>query len=297
MSTSLFRCAEGEAKSVAAYDAVLARWPLPYEERDASTRFGPTHIVVSGRREGSPLVLLHGQDSSATSWIYNVTGLGQRFRLYASDTIGDMGKSRPTRMPVSREDYACWLLDVFDQLGINTADLVGLSYGGFLAANFAIAHPERVGRVVLMAPGIPNFGRPTFKWAWFGLPMLSMPSRTTIKRFINGASTAGYSASDPVHEQMIIGMTNMRKVSVMRPVFAEQELGNMHTPTLLLIGDHEIMYAPQEALDYAAALIRGIQVQLVANAGHLLNSDQPGLVDKYILDFLSRPGPRQDFQT
>lgn len=294
MTTSLFRSAEGEAKSVTAYDAVLARWPVAYEERDVSTGFGPTHVLISGSAGANPLVLLHGQDSSATSWIYNAADLAPSFRLYAIDTIGDMGKSRPTRLPGSREDYARWLLEVLDQLEIHVADLVGLSYGGFLAANFAIAYPDRVSRVVLLAPGIPNFGPPSFRWASFGVPIMFIPSRRTITRFIRGISTAGYSSSDPVLEQMIVGLMNMTKVSFMRPVFAEEELRSMRVPALLLIGDHEILYEPQKALDRAAGLIPTLQVHTVPNAGHMLNRDQPGLVDKLILDFLSGQRLPQD---
>lgn len=286
VNTSLFRSPEGEARSVAAYDAALGHWPVPYEQRDVSTRFGPTHVIVSGSPAAKPLVLLHGQDSSATSWLYNVADLAPAFRIYAVDTVGDFGKSRPTRLPGNRVDYACWLLDVFDQLQIDQADLAGLSYGGFLTMNFALACPERVGRIVLLAPGIPNFGPPTMQWASYGLPMMSMPSRFTVSRFIKGASTAGYTSSDPIHEQMIVGMTSLQHVSFMRPVFTDEELGHLRVPTLLLIGDHEIMYAPQKALDRAAALIPGLRVQLVADAAHMLNSDQPALVDKFILDFL-----------
>ncbi len=272
---------------MAAYDAVLAHWPVPYEERGVPTRLGPTHVLVSGKPGAQPLILLHGQDSSATSWIYNVGDLGRGFHVYAVDTIGDMGKSRPTRLPSSREDYANWLLDVLDQLGIQKPDLVGYSYGGFLAANFAIAYPERVGHVVLLAPGIPNFGRPTFKWAYYGLPMMTFPSRSTIGRFINGASTAGYSRSDPVHEQMIIGMTNMKKASFMGPVFSDEELGRLRSPTLLLIGEQEIMYAARPALERASRLIPGLKTQLVAEAGHMLLSDQSAAVNELVVGFLA----------
>jgi pimeloyl-ACP methyl ester carboxylesterase len=214
-------------------------------------------------------------------------GLAQRFCIYAVDTIGDMGKSRPTRLPGSREDYASWLLDVLDQLEIQNPHLVGLSYGGFLAVNFALAYPERADRVVPLAPGIPNFGSPTFKWASFGLPMLVLPSRLTVRRFINGASISAYSSSDPVHEQMIVGMTSMRQVSFMRPVFTDEELGRMHSPALLLLGDHEIIYAPKKALVRAARLIPRLEGRLVPNAGHMLNSDQPEIVDGLISAFLS----------
>jgi pimeloyl-ACP methyl ester carboxylesterase len=165
----------GEAKSLAAYQAVLARWPVPYTELDVPTRFGTTHLIASGPEGAPPLLLLHGQDSSATSWIYNIADLSQAFRAYAVDTLGDMGKSHPSRRPNCRQDYAAWLLDVFDHLKQNTADLMGLSYGGFLALNFALAAPERVTHLVLLAPGIPNLGSPTWQWAWYGLPMLYLP--------------------------------------------------------------------------------------------------------------------------
>jgi pimeloyl-ACP methyl ester carboxylesterase len=286
VKTSLFQSPEGDAKNIAAYEAVLEHWPVPYKELDLPTRFGTTHMIVSGPIEAEPIILLHGQDSSAISWIYNIANLSQAFRTYAIDTIGDIGKSKPIHLPNNREDYARWLLEIFDQLNLEQADLMGLSYGGFLAVNFTLAYPERVKRIVLLAPGIPNFGPPTPQWANYGMPMVLLPSRFTIKRFINGASTKGYSKEDPVYEQMIIGMTNMRNVLFMRPVFTDEELKRMIVPILLLVGDHEIMYEPEKALDRATWLIHYLQAELIPNAGHMLNSDQPELVDACVLKFL-----------
>ena len=285
--TSIFKTSEGEAKSMKAYESVLAHWPVPYEEQDLPTKFGTTHLIVSGSAGEKPLILLHGQDSFATSWIYNIAALSQAFRTYVVDTIGDMGKSKPICLPGSREGYAEWLLEVFDGLKIDKADLIGLSYGGFLATNFALAYPQRANRIVLLAPGIPNFGPPTLQWANYGMPMMLLPSRFTVKRFINGVSTKGYSREDPVFEQMIVGMINMRHVSFMRPVFVDEEFKQMTAPTLLLIGDHEIMYEPQKALDCATRLIPNLQVELILDANHMLNSDQPERVDARILKFLA----------
>jgi pimeloyl-ACP methyl ester carboxylesterase len=271
-----------------AYNSSLGHWPVPYAEQDLPTRFGFTHIIASGSDGAKPVILLHGQDSSATSWIYNMADLSRAFRTYAVDTMGDMGKSRPAVLPANREDYSYWLLDVLDQLKVEKADLVGLSYGGFLALNFALAFPERLNRMVLLAPGIPNFGSPTLQWANYGMPMMTFPSRSTVKRFIHGASMTGYSINDPVHEQMIIGMMNMKNVSFMRPVFSDEELKRMEVPTLLLVGDHEIMYEPRKALERACGLIPNLQAELIPNAIHLLNSDQPFIVDECILKFLCK---------
>lgn len=285
---SVFRSPAGEARSLEAYNSSLAHWPVPYEEQDLPTRFGLTHMVASGSDGAKPVILLHGQDSSATSWIYNIADLSRAFRTYAVDTMGDMGKSRPTALPAKREDYSHWLLDVVDQLRLEKADLVGLSYGGFLALNFAMAFPERVNRMVLLAPGIPNFGSPTLQWANYGMPMMTFPSRSTVKRFINGTSTTGYSINDPVHEQMIIGMMNMKNVSFMRPVFSDEELKQMQAPTLLLVGDREIMYEPRKALERASGLIPNLRAELIPNAIHLINSDQSLIVDEFILKFLCK---------
>jgi|WetSurSiteA1Bulk_404760.scaffolds.fasta_scaffold02434_5 pimeloyl-ACP methyl ester carboxylesterase len=283
---SLFKTEDGKAKTIMAYDATLAHWPVPYEELDIPTRFGSTHLIASGPLEAKPIILLHGQDSCAISWIYNIADLSQGFRTYALDTIGDIGKSAPIHLPNSREEYAGWLLEVIDQLKIEKADLIGLSYGGFLATNFALANPERVNHIVLLSPGIPNFGPPTLQWANYGMPMMLLPSRFTVKRFINGASIKGYSKEDPVHEQMIVGMTNIKRVSFMRPVFTGEELKRMSVPVLLLIGDHEIMYEPRKALDCAIRLFPNLQAELIPNANHILNSDQPELINARILRFL-----------
>jgi pimeloyl-ACP methyl ester carboxylesterase len=286
--TRIFKSPAGEAKNIAAYDDVLKHWPIPYEELDLPTRFGTTHIIVSGSIEAKPLILLHGQDSCAISWAYNIVDLSQALRVYAVDTIGDMGKSKPIQIPNSRKDYARWLLEIFDQLKLEKADLMGLSYGGFLAMKFALDYPERVNRIVLLAPGIPIFGPPTLQWVNYGMPMMLLPSRFTVKRFINGASTKGYSKADLVYEQMIIGMTNMRKVSFMRPVITVEELKRMTVSVLLLIGDREIMYEPKKALNQATRLIPNLQAELIQNASHMLNSDQPEEVDDRVLKFLAK---------
>jgi pimeloyl-ACP methyl ester carboxylesterase len=153
--------------------------------------------------------------------------------------------------------------------------------------NFALAFPKRVRRIVLMAPGIPNFGPMTLQWANYGMPMILLPSRTTIRRFIRGVSTNGYQADDPVYEQMIVGMPQLRHPTFVRPVFSDAELRELRAPTLLLIGDHEIMYEPRRALERATQLLPNLRAKLVPNAGHMLNSDQPAVVDERMLQFLS----------
>ncbi len=173
----IYTSPESQARCLAVYEAALAQWPVPYEQLDLPTRFGNTHIITCGDPASSPLVLLHGQWASAVMWSNLAGQLSRDFRLIALDQIDDAGKSRPTRLPAGRPDYVEWLLEVFDGLGLVQPGLAGLSYGGFLALNFALAAPERVRRLALLCPGVPSLGPPTGKWALHGLPLMLAPSR------------------------------------------------------------------------------------------------------------------------
>jgi hypothetical protein len=70
--TSAFKTPEGEAAFLAAYEAIMELWPVPYEEIEILTRFGMTHVVISGPKDAPPLVLLHGQCGTLTMWATNV---------------------------------------------------------------------------------------------------------------------------------------------------------------------------------------------------------------------------------
>ncbi len=100
--SSVFRTPEDEAKYMAAYDAVLALWPVPYESFDVPTRFGKTHVIASGPKEAQPLVLLHATSASATMWFSNIADLSRNYRTYALDTIGEPGKSVVSNQPQKR---------------------------------------------------------------------------------------------------------------------------------------------------------------------------------------------------
>ena len=228
---------------------------VPYEQLDLPTRFGRTHVIASGPTNAPPLVLLHGNWATAMMWSSAIGDLSRDFRAYAIDQIDDVGKSCPTRIPASRSDYAEWLLEVFDQLGLQQAGVAGLSYGGFLAMNFALYASDRVKRLILLCPGVPNFGPPTRKYAIHGLPLILFPSRSTGKWLIQGLSVKGYDSNDLESEQLIVSAMNLRSRVPFRPVFGDDEFRNLKMPVLLLVGDREVLYDAQPAVDRARQLI------------------------------------------
>jgi pimeloyl-ACP methyl ester carboxylesterase len=282
----IYKTSEGKVKCLDVYEAALARWPMPYEQLDLPTRFGSTHIIASGPKDAPPLVLLHGNWATATMWCSIVADLSREYRTYAIDQIDDVGKSIPTRIPASRLDYAEWLLDVFDQLGLQQAGIIGLSYGGFLGMNLALHSPDRVKQLILLSPGVPNFGPPTRKYAVHGMPLILFPSRLTGKWLIQGLSVKGYHPDDLEAEQLIVSAMHLRSRVPFRPAFGDDEFSGLKLPVVLLIGDGEVLYDARSAIDRARRLIPHIEAEIICDAGHMLSADQPEMVVDRIARFL-----------
>jgi pimeloyl-ACP methyl ester carboxylesterase len=285
---SIYKSSKAQSNCMELYESALKHWPQPYEQFNLTTRFGSTHVIANGPRNAPPVVLLHGQWTTATMWAPVVARLGFDHRTYAIDQIDDVGKSSPKRTLSSRTEYAEWLLDLFEQLELASADLAGLSYGGFLAVNLALYAPERVKRLCLLCPGVPSFGPPTRKWAIHGLPMILFPSRLTAQWLVRGMSVHGHQNNDLETMKIIAGVTNLRSRIPFKPVFTDDEFRNLEMPVCLLMGDGETMYDPGKAITRARQLIPHIEAELIPNARHMLLTDQPELVVDRVVHFLDQ---------
>lgn len=75
---------------------------------------------------------------------------------------------------------------------------------------------------------------------------------------------------------------------IMPNVFTDNELSNLNIPTLLLVGEQEIICDPKAAVDRAIKLIANIEAGIILDASHILSMEQPEIVNKKILEFLAR---------
>jgi pimeloyl-ACP methyl ester carboxylesterase len=138
---------------LAAYDALLARWPVPVDVLELPSAYGTTRVNACGPKDAPPLVLLAGGFATSTVWFANVEELSAAFRVYAVDVIFDQGRSVASGRPVDGvEALTDWLGSVFDGLGLAQATLCGHSYGGWLALQFALHAPQRRTRLALLDP-------------------------------------------------------------------------------------------------------------------------------------------------
>jgi pimeloyl-ACP methyl ester carboxylesterase len=292
----MFKSDEGRARYMAAYDAVLRDWPVPFEELDVPTRLGPTHVIASGSPDAPPLVLLPSLAASATVWRLNVAELSLHYRTYAIDVIGQPGKSVATRRIRSRREFAGWLADVLDALGVERTSIVGCSFGGFLALNQASLTPERVDRVVLISPAGTFVG---LSWKFHYVMRIRGPIRKLVRR-ITGSTRApsladlqGRTARPPGDANwsalMSVMMSESARMSVISPaVFTRAQLRAIRAPTLLLIGDKERLYEPRATLKLALERMPRLEGAIVPDADHIAAMAQPRDVNERIIGFLQR---------
>ena len=293
--TSAFKTPEGEAAYLAAYEAAMRLWPVPYEEIEIPSRFGMTHVVTSGPKDAPPLVLLHGYMANLTMWSPNIADWSKDYRVYAIDVMGQPGKSIPDPdEPIGdAADLVTWLSATLDGLNLDRIFLVGMSYGGWLALKVAMTAPERVRKLVLLSPAASL--QPLVRQ--FGLRVMAMiffPTRLTVNLLMGWMGikdTPGDTLTRSVLDLGYLGVKHFRlqpeTARVMPGVFSDEELRALHMPVLLLIGENEVIYDPEKALDRARALLPNFEGELVPQSNHNMCASQCRIVDARVLDFLS----------
>lgn len=283
---SIFTAPEGEKAYLAAYEEMFHLWPVSHEEIDVETRFGRTHINAAGPQEAPPMVLLHAASFSSTAWFANIGALSRYHRVFALDIIGDAGRSVITRRLQNWQDHARWLDDVFSGLGIEQAALVGHSQGGWMALAMALAYPQRVKRLVLLAPAAS-----IHPFAWYvklGLNLARRMIRADARSQLKMAAAKGAVLQDRFVQLMEIVTQYCLPVTMVPATYSDDQLESVAMPTLLLIGTQEKIYNPKRAMRRAQRLIPDVTTAFIPQSSHLLIMEQPDLVNSKLLGFLAR---------
>lgn len=110
-----------------------------------------TRVLTAGALDAPPLILLHGTAGSLENFARNIAVLARHFRVVAPDMLGCGLTDKPAH-DYAITDYADHLAAVMESLGIARAAIIGVSLGSWVAARLARDRPERVSRLVMVAP-------------------------------------------------------------------------------------------------------------------------------------------------
>ena len=291
-----FRSDEAKEQYLKVYDMRAKKWPVPSESRMADTSYGQTYVRISGPSGAPPLVLLHGGSGNSLQWMPNIKSLSEFYKTYAVDNIYDYGRSVYTRPIKSPDDFVNWLDESFNALALgDTINLMGLSYGGWLTSLYALRFPNRLNKIVLLAPA---FTVLPVRLVWIMRAILSfLPHRSFARNFMCWLAEdlihkdeAGRIIAEEMADDTFMAVRCFKPRRLVNPtVLNDKELQGITVPVLYLVGENEKLYSAQKAIQRLNRVAPLIKAEIIPNAGHDLTMVQAEMVNRKVLEFLKQP--------
>jgi pimeloyl-ACP methyl ester carboxylesterase len=265
-----------------------------------NTSYGQTFVRISGPESATPLVLMHGAGGNSLQWRPNIKSLSKHFRVYAVDNVYDNGRSISSKIMTNANDYVSWLNELYDALGLlDRINMVGLSYGGWITAQYALKFPNRLDKIVLLAPA-GTVAQLSPGWIVRAISV-AVPLKYFSRNFIYwlaedtvNSGTDGRALIDEHVDETFMAVHSFKGKQMVNPnVLTDQELQRIKIPTLFMVGENEKIYSPDEVLERLNRVAPQIQTKLIMNAGHDLTMAQTETVNNLIIEFINQA---QDIQ-
>lgn len=239
---------------------------------------------------GDPVLLVMGLAYPAAAWFRQVPVLAERHRVISVDNRGCGGTGDAPGAPYTVELMAEDLVAVLDDAGVEAAHVVGISLGGLLAQQVALAAPGRVRSLTLMATH-PGLGHAVFpqEVAEF------LAARAAMDAEARGEFSIPFNYHPDTPRALIEEDWQARAAGTAGPVgYAAQtgtavwsgydRLSEIAAPTLVVAGAQDRLVVPENS-EILAAAIPDAKLVLVEGANHILTTDRADEVNSLLLDW------------
>jgi pimeloyl-ACP methyl ester carboxylesterase len=252
------------------------------------------HYDVQGN--GFPLVLIHAAIANLDMWDAQMPAFSKKFRVIRYDVRGFGETPDPAGKYTDYDD----LKTLLDHLGVKRAHVVGVSNGGRIALEFALEFPDKIEKLVMVAPGLPGYRPPQDKFD----EDMSAKYEEAIKvgdhalaSEINTQAWVDGPGRKP--EQVEAEFRNRARKLICHTIdlgigegegayakpLAAERLSNIKAPTSLIIGKED-MQSIQDIANKLEAGIPGLQRIDISGTAHLPPMEKPEEFNRIVLDFL-----------
>lgn len=253
-----------------------------HKVRYAESGETPTHVL-----------LVHGLGGSAESWTNNMDKLSKHFHVVAPDLIG-FGYSAKPIVHYTIKFFTDFLNKFMNEMGLKRANVIGSSMGGQIAAEFAIAHPNRVEKLVLISPaGIPPKTFKGTKQLKGYVKMFSAKNLDEIRKALIPVDADRTAVSEEyvrsVYQYTMMEgakhafMSSLKESSV-APRLANR-LGSIKSKTLVIWGKADRLI-PVKYCEPFITKMDDCRLVLIEKCGHRPHAEKPTVFNELVISFL-----------
>lgn len=256
---------------------------------------GEIELFFESTGAGEPLLLIPGFSAGAWIWFKQVNELSQKFRVITFDPRGIANSDKPEG-PQSIRLLAADVSRLLKALQIESAHIIGASFGGFVAQEFVLNFPQMTRKLVLCCTS-------------FGGPNHVLPAPETLMAL---ASTKGLNSEERMRENLLLAFTpeyvqehpeEIEKIVHLRaanevPEYvylsqlqaamgfnAERRLSEIRKPTLVLSGDADIIVPVQNSRNLANG-IPDAELRIIGGGSHMFFMERAAEFNGLLTEFL-----------
>jgi len=263
----------------------------------------PLEYVEKGR--GEPVILVHGTLGDYRSWELQLDPFAEKYRTISySRRYHHPNPCEGDESDYSAALHADDLATFIEELGLDSAHIVGNSYGAYTALFLAARHPERVRTLVLGEPPVfplleqHSEGRPLRDnfleevWKPAGEILERGKMEKGVKKFVDGVVEEGaFEEFPPPVQQLILDNACEFKAETSSPdfwtTFTHEEAEQITTPTLLLTGEQSLRMFQLIVYELKRCLPNNEYVT-IPESTHEMPADDPQRYNEVVLAFLEK---------
>lgn len=282
----IYKKKESKKKVLELYENQIEKLGILYEDVYVDTSFGKTHIIKTGNKEGRPLLLLHGGNSTSAYNLLKSSFLLKDFLVYAVDIIGHPGKSEEITLPSTGYSYGKWASQVIGGLGYNKMLCCAGSFGAGVLAKLMCYYPSQVERCVLIVPsGISN--EKGYKNMRMAIPilmyLLTGKEEYLIKCIMPMAITEENIDAD-TYDTVKNSIDHVKVKTGMPSNVRAKDMQKCKAPTLVMAAEKDCLFPAKQVLERAERIIPHYEGYLLKDRGHLHELTEEE--ENRIIDFL-----------
>ncbi|PIH55448.1 alpha/beta fold hydrolase [Paenibacillus sp. LK1] len=286
--SSIYRSEEGKSSILEEYEAYVEQLGEGFTREYVETRFGQTHVLLSGPEDGKPLFILQGGNCVNPMTLSWFSSLFKDYRIIAPDTIGHPGYSEETRISARFDSLALWISDLLDHYKIEKSAFIGPSFGGGIILRLATYIPDRIACSVLVAPAGLAVGSKIKMAQDIVLPLVTYKMTSSPTSLQKIADIMSCSCMKEIDKNIIGKIFKYVSLEQDMPKLTEQdELVNYTSPTLLLVGEKDVFFPADKVIERAQKIIPNVKA-IKYDTGHFPSQDVLKQMNQEIQQFLQK---------